>query len=153
MYSYHHHPMTSRDKEGVLIGLSIRTMVDFRKIFDVRKAQCRNPKRHDELMDIGEEVIGGFLNNLTMDLIVRTQQYTRELHAMDVSELFTKPVPEPVIQEKTQRREKENEYMLGHPEHARFYSFRRNTKNRTKPSGERAVMDTFHKARLVPAYS
>lgn len=147
MYTYYHHPMTSRDKDAVIIGLSVRAMADFQKIFTQRKAQCNNEKWKAVLMDIGEEVIGGFLRNLTIEHVVLTMQYTRELKQMDAKELFTTPVPEPVTQEKNQRRQMENEYMLGHPENVRFYSFRRNTKNRHKNSGERVVMDAFKAAR------
>lgn len=150
MFHYKHHPMTERDKDGVLISLVVRDMVEFRKIMDQRKLQCTSQKWQEILKEIETDVLDGFHTSVSVQFVKRVRQYTHELKAMDVCEFFAPPVPEPVVAK--DRRQLEQEFLLGHPEGERFYSFRRNGRlRRGGNSGERKVMDSFRKATTVAA--
>lgn len=135
MYTYKPHPMTDREKEAVLISLTIRAMVKFQKVLASRLQECNNSQWQRILKEVKDEVTEALLVRTDLKLIM---QYTKELEAMDVSEFFPKPKlqPAPVAIDYEQRRQMEKDHMLGHPTGERIFSFRRRTRN-NKPDRDR----------------
>ena len=124
MYTYTQHAMSDRDKDGVMVGLLIRAMIKFNKIYDLRASQCTSEKWQSILKEVRVDVIQAFLDKCDLNTIT---QFTKELEELNVNEFFpqvsqavaavTKPQPELIAQE-------ERDFSKP-PDGARFYSFRR----------------------------
>ncbi len=87
MYKYTKREMTPREIQGAYLGLVIRSMVRFQQIHAKRVAECQNEKWQQILQEVKQEVTEALLVRCDLATI---QAYTKELHAMDVSEFFPK---------------------------------------------------------------
>lgn len=142
MYTYTHHPMTDRDKDGVMIGLLIRAMIKFNKIYDKRVAQCTSDKWQTILKEVRVDVVQAFLDRADLQTI---SQFTKELEELNVEEFFPKVTPivavAPVVKLQPEAVVKDfNQPPTG----ARFYSFRRRSRVMISlATGEPVVKEPF----------
>ena len=122
MYTYKHHPMTVRDKDGVMIGLLIKSIVQFNKIHEQALSLCVTAKGHVILSTMKIE------SQIALDKcdLSRIRQLTAQLSAMDASVFFNKPVmatqpaPKPVT-----KKDYEFDDGSNHPTRDRIYQLRR----------------------------
>lgn len=117
MTIYKVHPMSARDKDGVLIGLLIRAKIAFNKIHEKRVAQCQNAKWEKIL----EEVRVDVTEALERCDLQKIRDFTAELENMDESLLF----PPPSTDSHKLAQEAIDRAKGTHPEGMRFYHLRR----------------------------
>lgn len=120
MYTYVKREMTEREKEGTLIGLTIRAMVEFQKIHAQRVAECKSDRWQQVLQEVKVEVTEALLKRTDLKTIMA---YTRELKNMDVSEFF--PAPEPQSNEESSKQMADEAIGRAMQPQGRFYHMRK----------------------------